>query len=243
MSWPSPADPFYLYNTSEANARRTYYSVSGIPDGAVDGTSIYPGSPNGWNAINAASQVAPGVTLDVTGAFDDMILEGELDISIYPAATVAGNHVLHTVLVEDDIYSGGSTHQWVMRDMIPSASGTPVNLVFGEWTDVSLAFSVPDPISPENARLVVFVQNPSTKEVHNAYSVPVLSILVQCDNAQGDLIDLGNINVQDLVLMVSIIMGTAEDQEYCTYKAADVNEDTYTNIQDVILLVEMILGG
>ncbi len=162
------------------------------------------------------------------------------------AAGNLGNHTLQVVLVEDGLYYMGSNgypdHEAVMRDMIPTASGTTINLMPGEWNTTVLDFVVPEPIIVENARLVVFVQHPSTKDVLNAYSVPVLSMLQECDNEIGDLIDYGSITVQDLVLMVGIIMGTAGEQEYCTLKAADVNEDGQTNIQDVVLLVEMILS-
>ena len=39
MSWPSSTDPFYLANTSEQNARRTYYGVNSIQ--AVGGVVDY----------------------------------------------------------------------------------------------------------------------------------------------------------------------------------------------------------
>ncbi len=246
VSWPG-TDPFYNFNSSESNSMVSYYGVSGVPAGFIDGSDAgWPPQPTWGNAILARTAVPADGILEMTGAFDDMTLEGEVDISFLPDAGVFGNHILRLILVEDNLYymgaNGYPNHDNVMRDCIPTTSGTPVTLSAGVWMDEHLTFSVPDIVSLENARLVTFIQNSTTKEVLATYTVPVLSILVECDNIAGDLIDYGNITVQDLVLLVGIIIGTAEDQEYCTYKAADINEDGQTNIQDVVLLVDMILG-
>ena len=194
-----------------------------------------------------ARSVTPAdVTYDVTGFFDDGTLSGEVSIRLLPESGINGNYVLQLVLVEDDLYYMGSNgypdHNNVMRDMIPNQNGTTVNLSAGEWTTIDLAFNVPAPIVVENARLVMFVQNNATKDVLGSYMIPVLSILADCDNDLGDIVDYGAINVQDLVKLVSIIMGTDTDSDYCQLAAADVNEDGNVNIQDVVLLVEMILG-
>ena len=49
MSWPSSTDPFYLANTSEQNARRTYYGVNSIPAGFGNGATI-GGSASSWRS-------------------------------------------------------------------------------------------------------------------------------------------------------------------------------------------------
>ncbi len=194
----------------------------------------------------ARSVIPSDVDFAVTGYFDAGSLTGELSINVLPGTGINGDYRLHLVLVEDGLYYMGSNgypdHNNVMRDMIPDQNGSTMNLSAGEWTNVDLAFAVPDPIVAQNARLIMFVQNYASKEVLGAYMVPVLSILADCTNDLGDLIDYGNITVQDLVLLVGIIMNTVEDQEYCTYRAADFNEDGNINIQDVVMLVETIIG-
>jgi len=246
MSWPG-TDPFYNYNSTEANARRSYYGVNAVPAGFVDGSEpTWPPEPNWANAILAETAVAGDATIEVTGEFDDTSLEGAVTIAILPESGINGNYTLQLILVEDDIYYMGSNgypdHQAVMRDMIPNANGTPISLSAGVTTELDMSFTVPDVMVLENTRLVTFVQNQSTKEVLNAYDTPILSILVDCTNLPGDIIDFGAINVQDLVKLVSIIMGTDTDSEYCQLAAADLNEDGNINIQDVVMLVEMILG-
>jgi hypothetical protein len=248
MSWPSPSDPYYLYNTSEANSRRTYYNITGVPAGIVGGTDGgWPWDPNWSNAILNRTSVAPQVDIAVTGYYDDVSREGSITIGVTPIGAVAGSRVLHMALVENDLYYEPSyqtydTHHNVMRDMIPSASGTPITLSTGSTETVDLDFSVPELVVVENAKLVIFVQNSSTKNVMNTYAVPVLSILADCLNETGDIIDFGAINVQDLVKLVGIIIGTDTGSDYCQLAAADMNEDGQINVQDIVLLVELILG-
>ena len=57
----------------------------------------------------------------------------------------------------------------------------------------------------------------------------------------GDINADGNINVQDVVLIVSYILDSAEPdpgQEY----ASDINGDGILNVMDVVLLVSLIIG-
>ena len=221
--------------------------MSGIPDGAVDGNSLYPGSPGGWNAINAASAIAPGVAIDVTGNFNDVTRSGTINVAVTPEGSLTGSATLQIALVENDLYYMGSNgqpyHEHTMRDMIPTASGTSISLSTGSTVLSEFDFSVHEDILLENAQLVIFVQNPANKDVYNAYHVPVLGILDDCINETGDIIDFGAINVQDLVKMVGIIIGTDTGSDYCQLAAADMNLDGQVNVQDIVLLVEFILGS
>ncbi|NQV15383.1 Omp28-related outer membrane protein [bacterium] len=246
MSWPG-TDPYYNYNTSEANGRRTFYGVSWVPWGEIDGINNPAGAnPNWGNAILARTAIEPEVDIAYTGHYDEGAREGFISVEVTPLGATEGNKTLQVVLIENELYYMGSNgypnHHNVMRDMIPTHSGTPVMLTAGETSFVDLDFEVPAAILVENAKLVIFVQNTANNNILNALGVPVLSIVVDCDNAIGDIIDFGSINVQDLVKLVSIIMGTDEGSDYCQLAAADLNEDGHINIQDVVMLVEVILG-
>lgn len=246
MSWPG-ADPMYNYNTSEANARRNFYGVSWVPWGEIDGINNPSGANPAWgNTILSRSTILPQADIGWSGHFDPGSREGFVSVEVTPLDGNDGSKTLHVVLIENDLYYMGSNghpnHHNVMRDMIPNANGTNVNLVDGETTVVDFDFGVPDPIIIENAKLVIFVQNTANNDIMNSFGIPVLSIVTDCDNGPGDIIDFGAINVQDLVKLVSIIMGTDEGSDYCQLAAADLNEDGYINIQDVVMLVEVILG-
>jgi len=57
----------------------------------------------------------------------------------------------------------------------------------------------------------------------------------------GDVNSDGTINVQDIVSVVGIVLGTItpDDDQSC---AADLNEDGFINVQDIVGLVNLILG-
>ena len=55
----------------------------------------------------------------------------------------------------------------------------------------------------------------------------------------GDINGDGVINVQDLILVVNMILGTSEPN----YSLADLNDDGIINILDVITLVNLVLGS
>ena len=56
----------------------------------------------------------------------------------------------------------------------------------------------------------------------------------------GDVNADGNIDVLDLVTVVSYILGI-EDLPGSSYYAADMNSDGIINIQDIILILNLIL--
>jgi len=63
-------------------------------------------------------------------------------------------------------------------------------------------------------------------------------------NALGDVNQDGEVNIQDLVLIVNIILGgSAMDGFDYTIWASDVNMDAYINIQDIVLLINSILDA
>lgn len=247
MSWPG-TDPYYNYNSSEADARRSFYAVNAVPGAFVEGTDGgWPWDPNWGNAILSHSNVDPEADISVTGYFDVGTRDGEITIGVTPLGATSGTRTLQVVLVENDLYYAPSYqtydyHENVMRDMIPDANGTPVVLATGSTSTVEMAFVVPEEVIIENAKLVIFVQNNSSKAILNAYGIPVLSIVQDCLNETGDIIDFGAINVQDLVKLITIILGTDSGSDYCQLAAADLNEDGGINIQDVVMLIEVIIG-
>ena len=74
MSWPSSTDPFYLANTSEQNARRTYYGVNSIPAGFGNGVTI-GGSASSWRSsgLSNIGSYTP-ITITLNGGEDYELL-------------------------------------------------------------------------------------------------------------------------------------------------------------------------
>jgi Ca2+-binding EF-hand superfamily protein len=70
----------------------------------------------------------------------------------------------------------------------------------------------------------------------------VINYLDQFSYISGDINQDGAINIQDLVLAVSVILNTYELSQAQFY-AADVNTDGIINIQDIIIILNMIING
>ena len=76
------------------------------------------------------------------------------------------------------------------------------------------------------------------------FEIPfVLNITDACSQwAAGDANNDGNLNVQDVILILNIILGTNQGGE-CDLIVSDMNSDGNINVQDIILLVNIILAA
>ena len=166
--WPSPGDPFYVYNIPENSARINYYPPH--PDGYrytpyafVDG--VYRGyTYNSWGSwIQSRRSIESPLVITLGGSFNSNTRDGVLDITIYAESeiTLSGLHV-RIALCEDSLYyqasNGTLWHNYTMRDMIPSATGEVLNISQGETVELSQEFSAPDPLDLDFCYLVVWVQ-------------------------------------------------------------------------------------
>ena len=175
--WPgSNNDPMYLANASQCANRIRYYSVSGVPDGNMDGTflHIFPYSPPEVQfGVPYRTRLAKGtpIAIHVT---DSRIAGDSIKASIslnVISPLMAGNYRLRINAVERTRnYTGGTNGETTFRDifrrMYPDSNGIAIPTTVGnynyeykykretEWID-SLIYTV------------VFVQNDITKEVLN----------------------------------------------------------------------------
>ena len=73
--------------------------------------------------------------------------------------------------------------------------------------------------------------------VHHQYSSKDLNFTIYNQQIQGDINSDGVVNVIDVVILVSVILGNTEETP-----AADINGDGIFNVLDVVTLVNIILG-
>ena len=127
--WSS--DPF---NTPEAEARESYYGVTGTPTTWFDGTISEVGGLNSGTMYpffrhHATTRTAVESPLEITLVcnYDSVTNQGTIDATVTntSASAVAGN--IHFVVIEDHIpynWGGGLTElNHLMRDMLPDATG------------------------------------------------------------------------------------------------------------------------
>jgi hypothetical protein len=178
MNWPSPSnDPSY---NSHGNTRKSYYSISGIPDGRVNGKKA---AFNTDAAITAAKNATATVDIAATLEISGTSLKGKANIMPY----VTANVTVHQALLQDYYTFSGSAGQtkyyWAMRKMKPDGGGAKnTSITNGTAFDVSFdhtATSVAKPaqgsfdfwtINTLKYLYLVFVQDDATKAVLNSGS-------------------------------------------------------------------------
>ncbi len=175
VNWPYPYDPFYLENPTENSARVAYYGVGSVPNLRVDGVINGGYQYENWESLilQRAQQPAP-LTLTLVVTLDTLTGTGTLQTTLSPESPVSSSHLrLRYVLVEDNVFyeatNGETLHQQVMRKMIPSTEGVPLPpLTPGQTLQDSQVFQVESSWDPRNLEVVAFVQDDSTREVHQA---------------------------------------------------------------------------
>ena len=181
MNWPSPGtDPSY---NAHGLARKTYYSVSGIPDHFTNGLTGGAGD----QAEIDASKANPAVAA-ITGTYylkgaDSIICT----VTVTPYITTTTPFKLHVAAVERQYNYTGTTSQTnyirIMRMMFPDGNGTSLaNLTAGQSqsftfrakysvgnvTQNSLNFWA----NPIGSDLVAFVQDNTNKDIIQSFATP-----------------------------------------------------------------------
>lgn len=166
-------DPFYLYNTTDNNARMSYYPNSAIVNPFTFLLGVFMGnySSSPWtNKINEKlGETRPfGVTL--ANNYNSTSRSGTIDIAINQfSGNSISDLVYHAVLIENNIQyaaPNGETHfNNTLRDLITPPAGQSFTINSGQTGNFNLNYSVDSEINQNNAYIVVFVQRVSTKEV------------------------------------------------------------------------------
>lgn len=173
--WPSSSDPFFIRNRTEDSLRTLYYGVTGVPDLFWDGTLNSSGETNFENEINTRRSVSSPMTMTLTHT--GLYTRGTANLTINVSTGVSGDTRLFWVLTEDDVYYNAPNGQRVfyeaMRKMWPNSSGQSVNLSSPGTYNFSQTIDFTYADNPQNCNLVAFVQNYSTKSVHQAVRIPI----------------------------------------------------------------------
>lgn len=177
MNWPAPGnDPMYSYNVADNTSRRSYYNVNAIPQLQMDGTTtLEPNYTNSqlMNAFNTRTAMLSPVTIIVRQSdigTDSLAVYVTVYCETVPATSSA---FLQVAIMERVITyasapgtNGERIFNTVMRKMVPTANGTPIELTIGSRKDFEFRVKK-DPLwVPGQIRAVAFVQS-NNKEVLN----------------------------------------------------------------------------
>lgn len=174
VNWPSATDPFYVANTVDNNARRTYYGINAVPANETDGSSTVTQSYPGLVDVCGARLGVPS-PLDLD-AMATMVTADTIQVSVTVTAVSdvpASGLKLRVALVEPYVHyttppgtNGEVDFYCSMRKFLPTATGTTVTISNGQ----TLNFSMRGYANPawRDIYAVVWVQNDNTKEVLQA---------------------------------------------------------------------------
>lgn len=170
VDWPSPNDPFYLYNPAENGIRTGYYGITGVPHTQVGGLYDAGGYNQYWTVISNRYTEPSPLEIGLSGTFNEASREGVLDVTVTATDNISLDGLfLRIVLTESDIYwhapNNVNYHNQTMRHMFPYSLGTRIYIdQAGEVVELSEDFWCPEPLVIENCELVVFVQSEQNRE-------------------------------------------------------------------------------
>jgi hypothetical protein len=164
-----------LYN-QDSLARIGYWPSTGLPcvyfDGVVQmigaGSNYQNGVPY-MNVINPRLEELVPLVVYV----DDYTFEGAAEATIKvkmldDLGSSTNGHFIRTVLVEDEVYSGGDYYKNVMRDMLDQRALTIS--AAGEEQVFTIPITISGAYNVDHLKIVTFVQRDSDRFVYNSGS-------------------------------------------------------------------------
>lgn len=183
-NWPG-TDPMNAQTQTQVGPRVTYYSVSGVPWGALDGTAYAGASYSGALAnldqteIDARYATSSAFSMNTTHSFSSDYDSIFVTVDVTTPASFTGTTMrLHVNLVEKDITfaaapgSNGETEfHSVFRDSYTTTSGQTIPNAWaaGENHVYTFAKAIPNYIYDiTELAIVAFIQDNNDKQVHQA---------------------------------------------------------------------------
>ena len=240
-NFPLPGDPYY---TSECATRGSYYGgISSVPRLQVDGA--WNSNPNSFTSSIFDQYYQKPAVVGITANQVTTDTSITVNATITPVVSLAGNFKVHVAILErlttrNKKNNGETEFYWVMKKMLPNASGSTINLSVGTPVQITQTYtlrggyrlpsSASDPInlasenSVEEANDligVVFVQDESDREVlQSEWSV----------NAPWDYYAAVS---EKAIANLNISMYPNPAQTTLTINTADVKETTAIRVVDL----------
>lgn len=177
MDWPGEGDMYY---TAQGGVRKSYYSVSGVPDLYGNGTQIDPASSMDQQKLDALLAETTNLEIDVTASINEdktVSIEAVLNpLDNYEAGLVAHIVVIEKVTTQNVGSNGELDFKNVMMTILPDAAGTTLEaLTTAESVTLSKTIDMTTTHMEQanDLMVVVFVQNNTNKDVIQSEMVTV----------------------------------------------------------------------
>jgi hypothetical protein len=177
MPFPYSDDSLNLANPSDASARNNYYGpFSSTPRGIFDGT-VEANNYSQWaSLLESRLAVQSPVQIGLSGSRDGFNITINANVTF---GIGSESSVIHLVVVEDVNYSGRNgirNHKNVMRKIITPAEGETISN--SGTQDYTKTFQLDQSWNSNNVSVVVFLQNPETKEVYQSATIDYNDLIV-----------------------------------------------------------------
>ncbi len=181
-NWPG-VDPMNTQNPGDVQEKVTYYSVTGVPYAALDGTPIvgsnYLGAPSNLTQQKIDAEYAIPSPLEISinhqlSATNDTIF---VTMLIKATQAVSGNLVANIAVIEKHIHfnsppgsNGEKDFYNVMKKLLPTKSGTtlPSSMAAGDYIIITTSWKLANVYNLSELSVVGFVQNLTNKSVLQA---------------------------------------------------------------------------
>lgn len=177
------ADPFNALNPDDPGSRALYYGISTIPAARLDGAFKTSPGPlfRQWGENTFNSRVLDLSNADITISIDDTNPEADSIVIDFTPAREMTNTVLHVLVVEEEVLTanntdlgtiatGETTFDYVLRKMLPNASGTKYSFLAADIDNrVALPWGEGSNFNPSNdMAIIAFLQDEMTKTVYQS---------------------------------------------------------------------------
>lgn len=201
---PSSTDPFYR---ACSVTRSSYYTVPGYPTSIIAGNKAVVG---GWNGvitplnnyvIQSFNETTPcSIKVAITD-FDRNALTANAKIKVFMTSNtsipIPPSLKLRVVVVEDSIFYNWQNMdilRYVVRDMLPNATGTSISMSYGDSAEYNFSFSMTGTWRAPYYYVVAFVQSDSIytiRDYNNSYTLNAGKV-IQSGKARVQ-VDYGNV--------------------------------------------------
>ncbi len=168
IPYPYSDDPLYQANTSQNNARNSFYGgASSTPRIYFDGVAQSSFSAQALNDRIAISSPFE-ITLSRSGSGTEVTVTASIKRTGDVPAT---DLVVHFIAVETVNYGGRNgvnPQPFVMRSMVNGASGEALSIGLGETKQVSKTVQLSADWSPNNVGIVVFIQSVGSRVIYQS---------------------------------------------------------------------------
>lgn len=178
--YPYILDSLYRANIPQNQGRSDYYVVTNTPQARLDGVNIGQYSSANWSAqINAEFKTTNYLNISLSNTYDQGLDTGTVTANLSLVnALPSSNNVIHMVIIENNISyitapNGITSPDDVMRTMITGLNGEAVTI--GQSNSISKGYSLNSNWDPQECYIIVFVQNPDTKQVFGVERIKIVN--------------------------------------------------------------------